>query len=266
MVLELDRLVDEKTKKYETLLAKVTEQEYFSFVNEIDQYLLKLYEREKDNPHPKVYFSINLPIELKSVKPIIGYEHGGSSSGWPYSIHEFQSEIQNLQKKIERIEKLTKSESQSFINICLEDIRRVFVHILRKTKKLRIKDYLSVDFLREIESSKDILEYEDNWDREGSKKYKKETWIKLNQFNINVSKEFYLKYKKQIKTPYINPGMDGAIDLHWKTEKFELFLSFPERDDAPITYYGDNYRDNIIKGTLKTDNFGVLISWIKTFH
>jgi len=266
MVLELDKLVDAETKKYELFLVEGTEPEQITHANETDKYILNIYEKEKDSPQPKVYFNVILPLELKSRKFMIGYEKVESSGGGPYSITEFQSKIRFLEREIEKIEKLSKNKSQSFINVLLGDIKRTIRQILRKTKKLKIKDYLSVEFLKEIEASKDFLEYENNWDGEGSKDYKKETLDKLNQFLINLSKEFYTKNKKPLITPYINPGMDGAIDLHWKTDKFELFLSIPERDDEPITYYGDDYRDNIIKGTLNIDNFGVLLSWIKTFH
>lgn len=266
MVLELDKLIDAETKKYDLSLVEGTRPEQIVTANETDKYILNIYEKEKDNPQPKVYFNVILPIEIKSRKFMIGYEKAESSGGGPYSITEFQSKIRSLEREIEKIEKLSKNVSQSFINVCLADLKKAIKQILRKTKKLKIKDYLSVEFLKEIEASKNFMEYEDNWDGEGSKNYKKETLDKLNQFLINLSKEFYIRNKNHLITPYINPGMDGAIDLHWKTDKFELFLSVPERDDVPITYYGDDYRDNIIKGTLNIDNFGVLLSWLKTFH
>ncbi len=257
MVLEYDKVIDNNAKNYRKFI--IEEPKQITHANMIDKYLLNLYEKEKDNPQPKLYFNREIPIELKTKSFSFEYEKD-------YRINEVQSEIQYLERRIKEIKKLSKNKSQSFLNICLQDIKRIFNHILRKTKKLKKRDYLSVEFLKEIEASKDFLEYEDNWDGEGSKNYKRETLDKFYQFLINFSKEFYRKNKKRLIAPYINPGMDGGIDLHWKTENFELLLSVPERDDVPISYYGDDYKINIIKGTLNIDNFGVLISWLKTFH
>lgn len=263
MVLELDKLIDAETKKYRLFFVEGSEPKYYPHVHETDKYLLRIYEKEKDNPQPKVYFNATLPIELKSMNLMMRNEYEEIYSEDSGNLNEFRSKIRSLEREIEKVSRI---KSQSLISTSLKYIKRFIKQISNRTKKLKLHDYLSVEFLNEIEAAKDFLGYENNWDGEGSKSYKKETLEKLNQFLLNISQEFFKINKKRIAAPYINPGMDGAIDLHWKTDKFELLLSVPESSDVPITYYGDDYKDNIIKGTLNIDNFGVILSWIKTFH
>lgn len=118
----------------------------------------------------------------------------------------------------------------------------------------------------EIEESKKILDLEKNWDGEGSIGYKEKTWNKMKAFLMKLAENYSKKYEFLIHTPFLNPGSNGAIDLHWQTNKFELLLSIPESDEVPINYYGDNYGRSSIKGTLGDDDFDVILTFMKMYH
>jgi len=135
-----------------------------------------------------------------------------------------------------------------------------------KKESDEIYKILFKDLFKEIEISKKILSFSENWDNEGSKGYEQRTWEKKVRFLTKVFKNFYDKYGLILPTPYINPGMDGDIDIHWKTEKFEIFLSIPENDDERINYYGDNYGDIRTKGTLDIDKLDSFLTWIKLYY
>ena len=122
------------------------------------------------------------------------------------------------------------------------------------------------DFFNEMEDSKRFLELEDNWDDLGSKSYKLETWIKMKDFLIKIIKDFYNHSSLILPTPYINPGKGGAFDLHWKTEHFEILLRIPEEDEVPISFYGDNYKEIKIRGTLEVSKLEALIEWIRLYY
>jgi len=68
-----------------------------------------------------------------------------------------------------------------------------------------------------------------------------------------------------VPIPAILPGPDGSIDLHWKTEKYELLINIPGDLNAPASFYGDNYSTLKLEGTfdLKQLNF-ILIDWLRT--
>jgi len=121
------------------------------------------------------------------------------------------------------------------------------------------------EFFFEINESKRFLELEDNWDNLGSKTYKIETWNKMKDFLLNITHDFYNRSSLILPVPYINPGNSGAFDLHWKTKNFELLLRIPEENNVPISYYGDNYANIKIRGTLEFSKIESLIEWITSY-
>jgi len=122
-----------------------------------------------------------------------------------------------------------------------------------------------VDFFSEIYDSKRFINLKDNWDGLGSIGYKLETWIKMKEFLIRMAQEFYYISSLTLPTPYINLGKSGAFDLHWKTKKFELLVRIPEENEVPISFYGDNYKEIKIRGTLEITKLDALIEWIKLY-
>jgi len=121
------------------------------------------------------------------------------------------------------------------------------------------------EFFDEINESKRFLEIEDNWDDLGSKSYKLETWVKMKDFLVKFGRDFYNSSSLILPVPFVNPGKTGAFDLHWKTKNFELLLRIPEEDDVPISFYGDNYENIKIRGTLEVSKLDSLIEWIRLY-
>lgn len=122
------------------------------------------------------------------------------------------------------------------------------------------------ELTEEIEHSKRLLKLNDNWDGEGSKGYLKPTWEKMVTFLMTLSNEFHDRYGLMIHAPIINPGTEGAIDLHWKEERFELLMSIPENDEIAMNYYGDNYGKSRIKGTLEANDLDIILTFMKMYH
>ncbi|KKN00377.1 hypothetical protein LCGC14_1138350 [marine sediment metagenome] len=121
------------------------------------------------------------------------------------------------------------------------------------------------EFFDEITESKRFLELEDNWDDLGSKSYKLETWVKMKDFLLKFAQDFYSRSSLILPVPYINPGKASAFDLHWKTKSFELLLRIPEEHNVPISFYGDNYENIKIRGTLEKSKLDSLIEWIRLY-
>jgi len=55
------------------------------------------------------------------------------------------------------------------------------------------------------------------------------------------------------------PG-DGSIDIHIKSDDCEVLINVkPEK----ISYYGDNYKENCIRGKINSfDDFMKLVTWL----
>lgn len=125
--------------------------------------------------------------------------------------------------------------------------------------------FFNQEIFDEINESKRFLELEDNWDDFGSKSYKLETWGKMKHFLLKFTQDFYNRSSLILPVPYINPGKGGAFDLHWKTKGFELLLRIPEEYNVPISFYGDNYKNIKIRGTLEVSKLDSLIEWIRLY-
>lgn len=124
---------------------------------------------------------------------------------------------------------------------------------------------INPEFFYEINESKRFIEIENNWDNLGSKTYKLETWLKMKDFLLKIAQAFYNRSSLILPVPYINPGKSGAYDLHWKTNNFELLLRIPEEYNVPISFYGDNYKNIKIRGTLEVSKLEPLIEWITLY-
>jgi len=104
-----------------------------------------------------------------------------------------------------------------------------------------------------MESSRYILDLEDDWDEEGSPRFQEATWKRATDF----IKQIAIAFRQQpsgfwIDPPRILPGPKGSIDIHWKTSKRELLINVPENMSEPADYYGSGGRADIIKGKLET--------------
>lgn len=104
-----------------------------------------------------------------------------------------------------------------------------------------VKDELDV----EIEKSKYMLSYEDDWDDEGSVGYTQETWTKAVTF-VKKLRKWFLQYSTMsFPVPKIYHGPHGTIDLIWKNENIRFIINIPI-DDSIGSYYGDDYKSESI--------------------
>ena len=99
-----------------------------------------------------------------------------------------------------------------------------------------------------IESSRTILELEEDWDGEGASPITESTWQRAARFlRRNASSVL----GRAMEALTIVPVQDGSIDLHWKLPHRELLINISPTDDKWATYYGDNRLGwNTVEGKL----------------
>lgn len=105
--------------------------------------------------------------------------------------------------------------------------------------------------LEAVEQSRYILELEDDWDDEGSKGYQPLVWERVVIFLIRLSEKALASFNIVLDAPQIYHGYEGSIDLLWRTDKYQLLVNFPEDDDSPGSFYGDNFNIDTFEGTFK---------------
>ncbi|MBA7656343.1 hypothetical protein ES703_64267 [subsurface metagenome] len=116
-----------------------------------------------------------------------------------------------------------------------------------------------------IDESKIILEYEDDWNGEGSPRYKRTTWRKAVDFIYEYANEIWNKFQIMIDPPHIQPGPNGSIDIHWMKDDFELLINIHPEDNSFAGFYGDNSSGSFIKGKINLSDRKInngLILWL----
>jgi len=88
-----------------------------------------------------------------------------------------------------------------------------------------------------IKKAEKFLEYEDNWDEEGSKGYKKETLDRVEKLLREGYKSIRKKLNGELPMPYVLPGPGGGFDVLWEHGGFTLLLHVPEDKNKEIDYY-----------------------------
>jgi hypothetical protein len=118
--------------------------------------------------------------------------------------------------------------------------------------------------LRAIDSSRQILELKDDWDEHGGEPYLEETWARAKNFLLQQAKLARENLRREMAPPAILPGPGGSIDLHWKTNRFELLVNIPREATQPATFYGDDYGAVCIRGNINTseDALGLIGFWL----
>ena len=131
-------------------------------------------------------------------------------------------------------------------------------------KMIRIWDTASRRKLLEnaLRNAEWLLSLDEDWDDEGGQKYSKETLDRALMFVRNHMRWAREEFQAELPIPRILPGPNGSIDLHWKTNVFELLLNVPP-EPGLATFYGDDLGKVEIRGHLdpKVFNLG-LISWL----
>ena len=110
-----------------------------------------------------------------------------------------------------------------------------------------------------IQQSRVILQFEDDWDGEGSPGYSESTWNRAQNFLLKNALQLWRRHKTCFDPPTIQPGPHGSIDLHWRTPKRELLINVPFNLKEPISYYGDDRdegTENAIRGKNLDDASG----------
>jgi hypothetical protein len=105
-----------------------------------------------------------------------------------------------------------------------------------------------------IESSRKMLELEEDWDAEGASPIAESTWHRAVEFLRRNTSILWNRYSLRVENPSMTPVADGSIDLHWKLAGRELLINIPASEDEWADYYGDNKQGgNIVKGTLHAE-------------
>jgi hypothetical protein len=118
--------------------------------------------------------------------------------------------------------------------------------------------------LEAIESSRWILDLEDDWDEQGAERYSEVTWSRACGFLARQTTLARRSLGRELPTPAILPGPNGSIDLHWKTRRFELLVNIPREETKSATFYGDDYGTLCIRGNLNTSEevLGLVGFWL----
>jgi hypothetical protein len=123
---------------------------------------------------------------------------------------------------------------------------------------------LSLDHILEaIRESRKILSLKDDWDTEGSPGYSEKIWKRATNFLLGHARKLMERYAVRIPAPSILPGPDGSIDLHWKTQDYELLVNIPANNSEQASFYGDDKNRGFIKGNLDPATFNKgLLTWL----
>ncbi len=90
---------------------------------------------------------------------------------------------------------------------------------------------------KEIKRSRSLLEYEDDWDGEGSIGYEEETWTRAVEF-------LRREQMGRFVVPSILPGPEGSFDVVWRQAAARLYMNFP-RDDTKAVFFGTDVGETI---------------------
>lgn len=102
-----------------------------------------------------------------------------------------------------------------------------------------------------VEESREMLSWPDNWDEEGGVAIQEETWIRATTFLITTASDFLRLTRTELPKPLISAGPDGSIDIHWRDRPRELLINVPADPTEPMSFYGDNHRVDVVKGTME---------------
>jgi len=101
-----------------------------------------------------------------------------------------------------------------------------------------------------ISDSMWMLGLEQDWDEEGSPPIDEATWKVGADFLRRQADAHWRRHSKVMPVPHITPGSDGSIDIHWKTDQFELLVNIQRGPGFSAGFYGDDYGRLKIKGVL----------------
>jgi len=101
-----------------------------------------------------------------------------------------------------------------------------------------------------IARSRDLLNWADDWDEDGSPGYARATWDRATNFITRNAATFYERFHVRVDAPSILPGPDGSIDIQWNSGDRRLLINVPVDAEDPVSFYGDDRGRNAIEGKL----------------
>ncbi len=123
------------------------------------------------------------------------------------------------------------------------------------------------EIIEEIESSQEILKFEEGWDGYNAPKIPVEIYNKAILFLRKYANFIYNSTDIIIDSPEINAGINKNVFLSWRTENARLAISFEynSRGEIMAHYYGDlNNNQEPIKGNVPTSDVkDHLAYWMK---
>lgn len=104
------------------------------------------------------------------------------------------------------------------------------------------------------DAAESILALPPNFDGESARPYGPATIARAMALLQRLNTKAIALRGRGIPTPDFLPGPHGGVDLHWTEESFELLMHVPEDPAGPASFYGDNYREVKLKGTVDPAN------------
>jgi hypothetical protein len=102
-----------------------------------------------------------------------------------------------------------------------------------------------------IDSSRSLLDLDDDWDDAGSPGYEEATWQRAVTLLVSGVTRLWEDYGVRTDRADVLPGPRGSIDLDWRVRDHELLVNVPADQAQAVAYYGDDGTGGKkIKGTL----------------
>lgn len=120
---------------------------------------------------------------------------------------------------------------------------------------------------KEIGASRWILDLPPNWDGDGAYAFERATWDRAAVFLLSLARRIETGFGVRLEAPRILPSANGSIDLHWKTDRYELLINVPSSPGDEIRYYGDNLAGNmpIESACSPSEPDRKLVAWVSLF-
>jgi hypothetical protein len=101
-----------------------------------------------------------------------------------------------------------------------------------------------------IDSSRWMLQLEEDWDGEGSPGYSEETWDRAVGFLLKNALALWEDFRITPDAPGVHNGPAGSIDIYWNTPNGRLLINIPPENTGDASFYGSDKEGHEIKGTL----------------
>ena len=125
---------------------------------------------------------------------------------------------------------LEKEKMKESTETNLQEIKNLFISV-KATKERMLEKLLD-------KRVNHILNLSENWDDNGAEKFKKETLERVSNLLKKILQELW-DQMVDVPFPLISPVPDGSVDINWETDKFELLINVPAKDNLLVNLYGE---------------------------